>query len=808
MRLDFSDASVQSESDSDSESDSSGQIKKTIEESKIATIDKMCDSLPVSDKESSKEKTRNQKITKTPNKRSAEGSQGRVKRARTKAEDSPRGFCSFFAYESVCTYFCHLMIFTSFYIFTGRDFDLNEIRSELKGLDNSMKQTSKDSVKSEATNPSVKEEIKMSFKQEKTPEKVTEDIYEFKEPEPFEFEARKSEEKKKRPNRIFDDIPPLKLSPNASPDKPVVVEPEKVVPKSQYDAFDKLCQSENYQIEETSNNSGEKEGESLSLFSEIGGEDSADRLVMSEADDSQEPLTFQHPELFPDKYIPLFKHFTPAKNQETYSKKNAPNKLKTDIEDDFTNSPIKGEQSSDEDPIDAAIQRVNAHPMSDDSNDGDLLIKTPATPTVPSGGLLSTFVTDSTVDPSKTEKSNMDRSEVTAESKLEVLLKLKTDISNISGSKMETPKKETKIEDQNLLKTPSLLEIDETIDSKKEIDTSPSFSDVIMPEPPIGFLLHKEGPSIAEKVLLKINSAKKASNIAIFKETGKSPKPEPPKTLNIVIPKNILQIKPPEVLESSGEIPKPEKVISPKILEIPSLKEPLKIEPPKKEVSVLTSEIKSKIEPTLKTDIPSTSKKETIERRKSIAEPTLGGKNNKVLNETIQKLSSQISQPTPALSLPEYQTDDRSESTDSDDSDSRLIIDKLSEEESQSCLSLPENTTMQPTKIQTEKPTGQWNLSTQIVNVFDQAPEKPETSTTTKDVAKQIEEDSNISLLLCEETIPGSPAPENLSEAIKINKPRPARNLEPPYPHVSSMGPDAAPKEHITPKGFHFVILP
>lgn len=108
----FLDASVQSESDSDSESDSSGQIKKAIEESKITPIDKMCDSLPTSDKESTKEKTKNQKITKTPNKRSAEGSQSRVKRARTKQEDGPRGLLSFFFCILVYFYF-----FLPFFIF-------------------------------------------------------------------------------------------------------------------------------------------------------------------------------------------------------------------------------------------------------------------------------------------------------------------------------------------------------------------------------------------------------------------------------------------------------------------------------------------------------------------------------------------------------------------------------------------------------------------------------------------------------------------------------------------------------------------
>lgn len=75
-------------------------------------------------------------------------------------------------------------------------------------------------------------------------------------------------------------------------------------------------------------------------------------------------------------------------------------------------------------------------------------------------------------------------------------------------------------------------------------------------------------------------------------------------------------------------------------------------------------------------------------------------------------------------------------------------------------------------------------------------------STTQKDIAKQPEEDSNISLLLCEETIPGSPAPENLGDGGKsANKFRSNRNLEIPFASAPSISPDQSSKDQLLLKG-------
>lgn len=108
----------------------------------------------------------------------------------------------------------------------GRDFDLNQIRSELKGFDKAVKELVR-------IDPEPEDEIKLEEKEtvpitaspklEKTVEspkvetvvetkvESTEDIYEFKEPEPFEFEVRNkrdtSGEKDKPKKRIFEEEP-------------------------------------------------------------------------------------------------------------------------------------------------------------------------------------------------------------------------------------------------------------------------------------------------------------------------------------------------------------------------------------------------------------------------------------------------------------------------------------------------------------------------------------------------------------------------------------------------------------------------
>ncbi|KAG7202554.1 hypothetical protein KM043_009750 [Ampulex compressa] len=244
----------------------------------------------------------------------------------------------------------------------GRDFDLNQIRSELKGFDKAVK------LELVETEPDPEEEIKTEEKENPNvpspklekciePAKVevvvdtkpvdnTEDIYEFKEPEPFEFEVRNKRdtnaEKDKIKKRMFEDEPrspkkKQKIVPLTVKDFKLDMENEsrkKVkklfakrlddpneslsVQKSLQsttsaceDAFDKLCESPSFNqlksvsiIEETG-----KVANSLDLlFSDLPGDDdgahddSEDRLIISEAEileTEQDNLFTYQQEIFP-----------------------------------------------------------------------------------------------------------------------------------------------------------------------------------------------------------------------------------------------------------------------------------------------------------------------------------------------------------------------------------------------------------------------------------------------------------------------------------------------------------------------------
>nr|XP_012227124.1 PREDICTED: AT-rich interactive domain-containing protein 4B [Linepithema humile] len=240
----------------------------------------------------------------------------------------------------------------------GRDFDLNQIRSELKGFDKAVK-LELVSVEPEFkadTKPDDKEStaaIVASPKLEKTvePPKVetvietkvesTEDIYEFKEPEPFEFEVRNkrdTNEKDKLKKRMFEEEPksPKKKQRAALVSAPIAKEtkseppendgrkkPRKLFSKRSDDAneatavapfskslqtapsvaceeaFDKLCESPSFNnqlkpvsvAEETTNKTSS--GLNL-LFSDLPSaddegtrDDSEDRLIISETEVSE-----------------------------------------------------------------------------------------------------------------------------------------------------------------------------------------------------------------------------------------------------------------------------------------------------------------------------------------------------------------------------------------------------------------------------------------------------------------------------------------------------------------------------------------
>lgn len=307
----------------------------------------------------------------------------------------------------------------------GRDFDLNQIRSELKGFTKAIKVPSieesldKEIVSSsdDSTNPpppeqalSTEGETEEEKPKEKPLEKSSssEDIYEFKEPEPFEFESRpkmvdEKNAKKRLVPRIFDDLdkspkkktiksPQSKLEKQESPSperksfrkipprKPelqdVSDEEDTIVPiimthQKEEDPFDKLVESPSFNLIKTSDKSVDKSkitknvlDEPLSLFRELPEtvDDYSRDMELSDCE-SQTQIFTRSEELFSD----------------TFSK-SSPDRNTLDLE--FSSSKMdecKLKDSDDDDMIRAQIQRVIAQSSSTDDDSGDALLITPPT---------------------------------------------------------------------------------------------------------------------------------------------------------------------------------------------------------------------------------------------------------------------------------------------------------------------------------------------------------------------------------------------------------------------------------------------
>ncbi|XP_063918566.1 AT-rich interactive domain-containing protein 4B-like isoform X2 [Zophobas morio] len=116
----------------------------------------------------------------------------------------------------------------------GRDFDLNQIRSELKGFNKAVKVPSLEAAEKEVLSSSDDSSTPILTKIETVEEKkeikaietspTSDDIYEFKEPEPFEFESRAKmvddKASKKRIPRLYEDL-------EKSPKKKIIKSPGK-----------------------------------------------------------------------------------------------------------------------------------------------------------------------------------------------------------------------------------------------------------------------------------------------------------------------------------------------------------------------------------------------------------------------------------------------------------------------------------------------------------------------------------------------------------------------------------------------------
>lgn len=604
------------------------------------------------------------------------------------------------------------------------------------------------------------------------PDKQAEDVYEFKEPEPFELELH--DEKKKRTHRIFDDISPNKYTSTHSKSlsEEISEDPMKPRPSS-------------------------LRSPSLSPYRDYGG--TRDTGRQSPEDDSKDGTFSLDDDSFQGDGSsgPTFEGFTPAKNQETYSKKSKVSKLRKLI-DDSPNSPADDEQSSDDEPEeDVAMKEEDDEEereptpvlqcaeeskssMSDDKEEEEVqkseelkevigdatmielppdILNIPQPPTTPPSlqqdlEFLKKIDVPETIEiPKEETPKKVEPSKKIEMAKIDIIKKLdppkkvelpklelpKTNIISLSAStssvtdvkeiikdemkeeeqikllsiplpssepmeitqKMTTPIKFEKINPEPMkakvetlsvktklepppvkakLEPPSSPLID-TEEDKSEPD-SPARIDVL-PEPPPGFKLQSEGPKIAEKLLKAISSAKRLSM---------SPPP--------VIVDNRPETPKSHLTADLLKVTKPESKLSPispeprtSILKIEPVKPVVKVgEPVKKAEDSIFGEPVNLLD--VKRDILDIKKKSEertsprmqsprlqsplniLERRKSVADLSLGvpGKNNKVLSDTIQKLSSQINQAAAsiaAIPLPSFPSEDQSDSSDSDDSDRR-----------------------------------------------------------------------------------------------------------------------------------------
>lgn len=289
----------------------------------------------------------------------------------------------------------------------GRDFDLDQIRSELKGFEKAVKPPptqSESSSESPDEKPTKTIEPSVST-DNKTIQQSTEDIYEFKEPEPFEFESgtRKlgpvsaltlasqehDKQKKLRPQRsLFEDSPspppqisaPAAQSPKrrggrSPPEKQNIEEqepsptrrriqntyrrkksPEKEEPKIE-DPFDRLQGSP----------SG---GEPLPpLFRELGPSPGISISDKQEDDSSEdlgpEPPPFQNKDQPSAALDPIFRGFT----QQTPPP--------------ISDKPPTTITSDEDDPIGAAIHRAMTHTLTDEDSSSDDLFMQPPPPIMP-----------------------------------------------------------------------------------------------------------------------------------------------------------------------------------------------------------------------------------------------------------------------------------------------------------------------------------------------------------------------------------------------------------------------------------------
>ncbi|XP_017784229.1 PREDICTED: AT-rich interactive domain-containing protein 4B [Nicrophorus vespilloides] len=617
----------------------------------------------------------------------------------------------------------------------GREFDLNQIRSELKGFGKAIKVTSTDTSEKETVSsdesttvpePKDNSETETDEKKEKVVEKSSssEDIYEFKEPEPFEFEVRKSstEDKgKKRIPRLYDDVeksPPKKKSPK-SPAKTETKEPEaekkrfrrtpvkkqeevveeevekKEVPKKSDDPFDKLVESPSFHIGKSSTTEKPLEkpsvvkalnmDESLSIFelAENLEENSEDRLDLSDNDAHSGELTFTHSTSF---------------FQENFGKPSPDHMIDAACEN-FTSKTEDNKKNIEEvtEAIDNTLKDVEQNTVTDDDT-SDMVLES---------------------EPKFENKTNLSSASAST-----------TTLNRIEA---EDDIKEEVVEEKKIVLPKQLAAVFQETDSSllEDLCSTPQYTSKIDDLKDINL---KIGTTIADTILQKLKNNENNSD---------------------------MELEPSEEEEEEEEEKEEKKV-------------ELKIEP--------------KTEPEVKEEKPIIEIEPKIEIKNEIEEKPQVEESKPVVQDFKKRYTRKFVSKKYIID-----TDTESDS----DSEQRLVI-VPSDDDSQTSTSV-DNKTKETESVPTE-PTPIENTTCQVeernfnfdniklaakedVIVTMEVEQEEEEKTDETETNKDDEPDSNLhSMLFCEETIPGSPAPA------PQNEPKKSKNnvLEMPFASAPS----------------------
>ncbi|XP_050308409.1 AT-rich interactive domain-containing protein 4B isoform X2 [Anthonomus grandis grandis] len=739
----------------------------------------------------------------------------------------------------------------------GRDFDLNQIRSELKGFSKALKVSPVDQEKESVSSsdecqekstlvPGLLKDVKVekeeSFaeikvEKEEPQEKAktpplkleksssSEDIYEFKEPEPFEFESRSKlgDDKisKKRIPRIFDS--PRRdtrspLSPGKSeklvrtysrlhkkihisededePEDEDLIEEEPQMDDSKNDdPFDKLIESPSFNILSKSNIDITKAkpisfSEDLTLLKdppETSDEYSRD-MDLSDCESQQTILT-REDTLFSN----TFSKSSPDRNTPDFASS------KTD-EGKTTNS--------DDDDIQAQIQRAIAQSSSTDEESNDALINMPPdtaaspkkvddpVPTVSTPTKIISAVTLALGTPGS-EPSKSPRTEKDPIIEIEPSVAVVEEVKDaLADEPPEAVPEEVKPPSPKKPIDPALQETDssllESIVSKPPLILDPKLDDTAKE------LNLKRGPRIADSILQKFNFI--SNNI----ESKQNANSEPSSSGTISFPSTLLSPKPielkpapiaispmPRLITTSPE-PGPSVAVDskPKLcpLELkPKLVSDIKQRIDEKSLPKLAESLKAK---SLEAACSELTKPEQLKTAEGQKDDTKMKKRRAISKPIVEESDSDSSDSENLIIRSDDEEDSQTNSSDNKPlvggkgtTDSNLSLQKTltatddsqsqpeSEEEKRNFTfkdMLPKRESLDSNQ-EPEKQIGDQQGSTEDKHVAS----KIETNSVepTKEAEmeeEEIKEDPNLNSLLCEEELPRSPAP--VPEIASVNE--------------------------------------